>query len=156
MKRPDPNATLTDGHGTPIRPVDTPPAEPAGQPGYGPNPTAQGVRGYRDLPDDDVALINAVKELEEGVADVWTAIFFRNGTDRRWANVAKTHLQEGISALVRSVARPSDPFAAASGRMARDFEERTRQAQAGPQESTKESDSAQPSQDHRPNEGNRR
>jgi len=117
-------------HGHPIKSVDTPPSQPAGQPGYGPTPTAQGVRGYRDLPADDVKLINAVKELQENVADVWAAIVLRDGTDQRWANIAKTHLEEGISALVRSIAKPDDPFRSALQRLQADADQRARDAVA--------------------------
>lgn len=128
-------------HGQPIQGTDTPPIEPAGQPaspphyaghtpGYGPNPTSQGVRGYRNLPADDVNLINAVKELQESVADVWAAILVREGTDERWANIAKLHLEEGISALVRSVAKPHDPFRAALQRLQEAAEQRARDAVA--------------------------
>lgn len=119
-------------NGQPIKSVAEPPAQPAGQPtpGYGPSPTAQGVRGYRDLPADDVALINAVKELQENVADIWATIFVREGTDPRWANIAKTHLEEGVSALVRSVAKPHDPFRAALQRLQADAAQRARDAAA--------------------------
>lgn len=124
----EPGVTMDSGH--PIRGTDTPPAEPAGQPGYGPSPTAQGVRGYRDLPSEDVALINAVKELQENVANVWAAIYLREGTDLRWANVAQLHLEEGVSALVRSVAKPHDPFRAALVRLQEDAEQQARDAVA--------------------------
>ena len=80
---------------------------------YGPRPTAQGVRGYRDLTDGEVALINRVKEFEEDVAHTWGLIERLNDADPRWLAIARTHLQEGFSALVRSIARPNDPFAAA-------------------------------------------
>lgn len=158
-----PGVTMDSGH--PIRGVDTAPSGPAGQPSYGPNPTAQGVRGYRDLPADDVALINAVKELQESVADVWAAILVREGTDPRWANIAKTHLEEGISALVRSVAKPHDPFRAALLRLQEAAEQRARDAvqadlrrapataTSGPEMSTEDQNSAQPSHDLRPDEG---
>lgn len=107
------------------------------QPGYGPNPTAQGVRGCRDLPADDVALINAVKELQENVANVWAVIYLRPGTDRRWANVAKVHLEEGVSALVRSVAQPHDPFRAALSRL-------IQEADGGRPESVEDADFGEP------------
>lgn len=170
----EPGVTMDSGF--PIKPVANPsdqPAEPAAAPvepvepphyaghtpGYGPNPTAQGVRGYRDLPPQDVDLINQVKALQEAVADVWAVIFVREGTDRRWANIAKTHLEEGISALVRSVAKPHDPFGAALQRLMDQANARARQAVAddvertatsGSQESTVDQNSAQQSQDPRP------
>jgi hypothetical protein len=152
---PDPN-----DHGT----AAEPPHYAGHTPGYGPNPTAQGVRGYRDLPPDDVALINAVKELQENVANVWAAIMVRDGTDVRWANVAQLHLEEGVSALVRSVAKPHDPFRAALERLQADAEQRARAAverdlartaTSGPQDSTVEQNSAQPSHEHRPDEESR-
>lgn len=121
-------------------------------PGYGPNPTAQGVRGYRDLPPEDVDLINQMKALQEAVADVWAVVYLRDGTDRRWANIAKTHLEEGVSALVRSVAQPHDPFGAALQRL---MASASGPQVSGPQASTVDQNSAQQSQDHRPDEGSR-
>lgn len=117
-------------HGNPLKGVDTPPSEPATSPGYGPSPTAQGVRGYRDLPADDVSLINAVKLLQESIADVWAAIVTRPGTDQRWARIAQLHLEEGVSALVRSVAKPHDPFRAALERLRHVAEQLAREAVA--------------------------
>lgn len=75
---------------------------------YGPSPTAQGVRGYRDLEPEEVALINGIKQLEEQVAAAWHTV--RGLGDKRWTAVARTHLQEGFSAMVRSIAMPHDPF----------------------------------------------
>jgi len=135
--------------GDPIH-SQAPAAEPADPPhyaghtpGYGPNPTAQGVRGYRDLPPDDVALINAIKELQENVADVWAATLLREGTDQRWANIAKTHLEEGVSALVRSVAKPHDPFRSALVRLQEHAEQRARQAVERDLERTRRAEGAE-------------
>jgi hypothetical protein len=172
----EPGVTMDSGF--PIKPVPNPsdqPAEPATPPvepphyaghtpGYGPNPTAQGVRGYRDLPPEDVDLINQMKALQEAVADVWAVVYLRDGTDRRWANIAKTHLEEGVSALVRSVAQPHDPFRAALQRLMAQADARAQQAvtddlartaTSGPPASTVDHNSAQQSQDHRPDEGSR-
>lgn len=80
---------------------------------YGPYPTSQGVKGYRDLTPDEVALINVLKSEEERIALLWGRIERDSRTDARWVNVARTHFQEGFSALIRSIAQPYDPFAAA-------------------------------------------
>lgn len=81
---------------------------------FGPNPTSQGVRGYRDLTPDEVALINRIKETEETIGDLWAQVARSSGVvDARWMAVARTHLQEGFTAWVRAVARPADPFAKA-------------------------------------------
>jgi hypothetical protein len=79
--------------------------------GHGPNPTAQGVRGYRDLADDEIRLINRIKRTEEELAAFWGTVEADSRTDPRWLNIARTHFQEGFSALVRSIAQPYDPFA---------------------------------------------
>lgn len=80
--------------------------------GYGPMPTSQGVRGYRNLTRDQVALINWVKYREDDLARAWARVERDSDTDPRWLNVARTHFQEGFSALVRAIAKPHDPFAA--------------------------------------------
>jgi hypothetical protein len=80
---------------------------------YGPSPTSQGVRGYRDLTPEEVALINTIKAEEELLADVWAHVANLAESDKRWVSVARTHFQEGFSALVRSVAQPEDPFSKA-------------------------------------------
>lgn len=123
----DPGVTM--GSGRPIHGVDTPPAEPAGQPTptpdlsgdpirsqvptHGPNPTAQGVRGYRNLTDDQVNRINQLKELQEQVARVWATVYVHPDTDRRKADIARHHFEDAFSALVGSIARPHDPYKAA-------------------------------------------
>lgn len=104
------------------------------QPGYGPNPTAQGVRGYRDLTPEEVATINQLKLLQEQVARVWASVVMGDGVDPRKAAIARTHFEEGFSALVGSIARPHDPYTAALQEL---------------------KNMAQQNQDHRPDEGSR-
>jgi hypothetical protein len=89
-------------------------------PGYGPKPTSQGVRGYRDLPADRIHLINRLKLWEEDLAVVWGEVERDPDTDPRWLDIARNHFQEGFSALVRSIARPYDPFQAAFNENLRD------------------------------------
>lgn len=130
-------------HGHPIQGVDEPPTEPATspdfaghapEPGYGSNPTAQGVRGYRDLTPEEVATINQLKLLQEQVARVWASVVMGDGVDPRKAAIARTHFEEGFSALVGSIARPHDPYTAALQELKK---------------------MAQQSHDHRPDEGSR-
>jgi len=64
------------------------------------------IPGYRDLGETDIANIATIKKLEEHVAGVWLAL----SGDPRWRSIARTHFQEGFSALVRSIALPTDPF----------------------------------------------
>lgn len=78
---------------------------------YGPKPTDQGVRGYRALSDTDIAAINAIKDFEAALAVLWGSVERQPDSDQRWLAIARTHFQEGVSALVRSIAQPEDPFA---------------------------------------------
>lgn len=78
---------------------------------YGPTPTSQGIRGYRELPGDQVSAINQIKDAQWEFADLWKSVRDRDGVDMRWVAIARTHFEEGFSALVRAIARPQDPFA---------------------------------------------
>lgn len=64
------------------------------------------IKGYRDLTPDEVVLINEVKGLAMVVGDKVEDIFNMPETDTRWAAIAKTQLQQGFMALIRSVAKP--------------------------------------------------
>lgn len=73
----------------------------------------QKIKGYRDLSEQEIALINEGKELAEkvgefvkklGTSDV---VPTTEGIDQRWLNIAKTDLQKGFMALIRSIAQPT-------------------------------------------------
>lgn len=68
------------------------------------------IQGYRDLTELEINYINQVKELELKAAVLWDAVNLNTDNDHRWAEIAKTHLEEGFSALVRSIAKPQSPF----------------------------------------------
>jgi hypothetical protein len=83
------------------------------------------IIGYRDLSQEEIDLMNAVKEVEQQmlayvstvqtliqqqIADAETAnvtLRHRFAEPQRWASIAKTHIQEGASALVRAIAQPT-------------------------------------------------
>lgn len=67
------------------------------------------ITGYRELTEGEVAMINLIKDKEGDVASMWSSLS-NTEVDRRWMSIAKTHLQEGFTALVRAIARPADPF----------------------------------------------
>lgn len=71
------------------------------------------IKGYRELSDADIQLINEIKQVELKVAEKWVEVNNLpsvDGIDKRFLNIAKTHFQEGFSAFVRSVAQPEDPY----------------------------------------------
>lgn len=75
-----------------------------------PGPTEQGVSGYRQLSAEELGLINATKDKQREVADWWAQVAAAPGVDPRCVAIARTHFEEGFSALVKSIARPDDPF----------------------------------------------
>lgn len=89
------------------------------------------IKGYRELSEADIALMNKIKEfgplLEEVIAEVNSHVQSQRAhakddgapdntvaqarLDRaqpeRWASIARTHFQEGLMALTRAVAQPT-------------------------------------------------
>ena len=70
------------------------------------------IKGYRELSQEEIDLMNEIKtkgvelghlinKLEGYAADTG-----EHGVDMRWISIGKTHLQQGLMALTRSVAKP--------------------------------------------------
>lgn len=68
------------------------------------------IKGYRELSQDDLELINEIKEAEIELGSLWKQVSQNDNADKRWLAIAKTHFQEGFSAFVRAVAQPEDVF----------------------------------------------
>lgn len=76
----------------------------------------QHIKGYRDLSQEEIELMNEIKQKADECGKLVNALRFyqeNNGTeptpfqvDQRWVSIGQTHLQEGFMALVRSVAKP--------------------------------------------------
>lgn len=64
------------------------------------------IKGYRKLTEEEISTINDLKSLAEQVGVEVEYIFNREGVDKRWASIARTDLQTGFMALIRSVAQP--------------------------------------------------
>lgn len=68
------------------------------------------IAGYRDLSEADVLYINEIKACEVEIGGLWRQLRDEANPDPRWLAVAKTHFQEGFTALVRAIAKPEDVF----------------------------------------------
>lgn len=70
-----------------------------------------GVIGYRTLTPDEIDLMNEIKALAENVRQCVERVenfqALAAGVDKRWVAIARTDLQKGFMALVRSVAQPT-------------------------------------------------
>ncbi len=75
------------------------------------------IKGYRQLTQIEIDMLNLIKEkgeeLEQLLAQVEEYTVTENeafgspdAEPRRWIAIGKTHLQQGLMALTRSIARP--------------------------------------------------
>lgn len=67
----------------------------------------QKITGYRDLTAEEIALMNQVKEIGNEMGRLVEGMALNKSLDQRWVALGRTHLQQGIMALVRSVAQPT-------------------------------------------------
>lgn len=64
------------------------------------------IKGYRDLSQEEIDIINQIKIHGTQIDALVSTVGALKDVDQRWVNIAKTHLQQGMMALVRSVAKP--------------------------------------------------
>ena len=65
------------------------------------------IKGYRDLSQEEIDLMNEVKALAEKCDQLTVKIGNTKGIDMRWLSIGITDLQKGFMAVVRSIARPT-------------------------------------------------
>lgn len=71
------------------------------------------IKGYRDLSEEEIALMNECKELAVKLGDLTTKIQkspLTNTTiqiDQRWLAIGITDLQKGFMSIIRSIAKPT-------------------------------------------------
>lgn len=64
------------------------------------------ITGYRDLTEVEIAEMNNAKALAIKVGAFVENMESFAGADKRWLAIAKTQLQQGFMALIRSIAKP--------------------------------------------------
>lgn len=64
------------------------------------------IKGYRDLTQEEINAMNAVKAEGERLSLLIEELQNNKQLDQRWVAIAKTNLQQGIMAAVRSIAKP--------------------------------------------------
>ena len=65
------------------------------------------IKGYRDLSQEEINLMNEAKSLAEQVGILVDKIQLDRNTDLRWLSIGRTDLQKGFMSLIRSVAKPT-------------------------------------------------
>lgn len=66
----------------------------------------QKIKGYRDLSQTEVDLMNRIKEKGAELGELVAELQSTDGLDQRAVAIGKTELQTGVMWLVRSVAQP--------------------------------------------------
>lgn len=65
------------------------------------------IKGYRDLSQEEINLMNEAKELAEQVGTLIEKVEKTTGVDLRWVAIGKTDLQKGFMSLIRGIAQPT-------------------------------------------------
>ena len=65
------------------------------------------IKGYGDLSQEELDLMNEAKSLAVQVGDLVAKIQATPLTDKRWASIGQTDLQKGFMSLIRAVAQPT-------------------------------------------------
>lgn len=65
------------------------------------------ITGYRQLTEEEAALMNRIKASGVALGELVDEVFATDGCDSRWTSIARTELQQGLMALTRAVARPT-------------------------------------------------
>jgi hypothetical protein len=64
------------------------------------------IVGYRELSENEIARMNEIKEFGRQVGELVQAMEWTDSFDQRWVEIGRVHLQQGLMALTRAVARP--------------------------------------------------
>ena len=65
------------------------------------------IKGYRDLTQEEINLMNQGKELAAEVGLFINHLKHIDTLDQRWVQIAETDLQKGFMAAIRSIAQPT-------------------------------------------------
>lgn len=65
------------------------------------------IKGYRDLSEQEISLMNRIKEHGAETEKLLEEIKTIPNIDQRWLSIGITDLQKGFMAVIRSIARPT-------------------------------------------------
>lgn len=69
--------------------------------------TQPDIKGYRQLTEQDAALMNEIKEHGVKLGELVEKLRNTGNLDQRWISIGATDLQKGLMFLVRGVAQPT-------------------------------------------------
>jgi hypothetical protein len=65
------------------------------------------ITGYRSLTQAEVDLMNEGKALGVKIGEYIDRVTATPDIDQRWVAIGKTHMQQGLMAVLRGIARPT-------------------------------------------------
>ncbi len=66
------------------------------------------IKGYRDLTQEEIDLMNRLKQKGEEIFALIQELNVNSETDKRCVALGQTNVQQGFMWLIRSVARPTN------------------------------------------------
>lgn len=64
------------------------------------------IKGYRELTPEDIKLMNEVKEKGAELGELIEKLNLIPETDKRWLEIGKTNIQQGLMAITRAITTP--------------------------------------------------
>ena len=71
------------------------------------NPNVNDITGYRELSESEIQDVNLLKAMGRDIGEFIDTLGKNPDYDGRWLAIGRTHMQQGLMALVRGVARPT-------------------------------------------------
>lgn len=65
------------------------------------------IKGYRELSQDEINLMNEVKQQGIILGELVAKLQQTAGLDQRWISIGATDLQKGLMGLTRGIAQPT-------------------------------------------------
>lgn len=65
------------------------------------------IKGYRELNEAEIALMNEVKSKGVELGDLVEKLRTNKELDQRWVSIGATELQQGLMALTRAITKPT-------------------------------------------------
>ena len=65
------------------------------------------IKGYRDLSQEEINLMNDAKDLAEEVGILIDKLETTSGLDQRWIGAGTIDLQKGFMQIIRGIAQPT-------------------------------------------------
>lgn len=64
------------------------------------------IKGYRELSQEEIDAMNEIKTKGAELGELIAKLRSQSNVDQRWVSIGTTHMQEGLMALTRAVAKP--------------------------------------------------